>query len=252
MWFSACLPWSPRKLARSLRLPSLVFSAGGGDKSSGDIARNPMASQQTSRTSLLTLGAIAFGPGLLVLYAMLVPLVFAVLIASRPSAGTGFAIGLPDVVALSLITILPPLCAFLAARDCEKRHELDSPCPGDLRRAAAHSPGACLPDRCLHRRGLHGGRRGCHGGLGPQSAGATVRADPAYPHARPHPSVGCACEHDHPQVECSPCLFGPARGTMTPRLSREGTFGSDSCAVVGGVWRRGEALRSWDAGHQAR
>ncbi len=75
-----------------------------------------MASERTSRPSLLALGAIAFGPGLLLLYAMLVPLVLAVLFASRPSAATGVAAGLPDVVALSLITLLPPLCAFLAAR----------------------------------------------------------------------------------------------------------------------------------------
>ena len=75
-----------------------------------------MASQPTSRPSLLALGAIAFGPGLLVLYAMLIPLVLAVLFSGRASAGTGFAVGPPDLVALSLITILPPLGSFLAAR----------------------------------------------------------------------------------------------------------------------------------------
>jgi hypothetical protein len=75
-----------------------------------------MESQRTPRPSLLALGAIAFGPGLLVLYAMLTPLVLAVLFSGRASAGTGFAVGPPDVAALSLITILPPLGSFLAAR----------------------------------------------------------------------------------------------------------------------------------------
>jgi hypothetical protein len=74
-----------------------------------------MASQRTSQPSMLALGAIAFGPGLLLLYAMLVPLALAVLFAGRPPAGTGLAAGLPDIVALSLITILPPLGSFLAA-----------------------------------------------------------------------------------------------------------------------------------------
>jgi hypothetical protein len=75
-----------------------------------------MASQRTSRASLLVLGAIAFGPGLLLLCAMLVPLVLAALIAGRPPAGTEFAAGPPDIVALALITILPPLGSYLAAR----------------------------------------------------------------------------------------------------------------------------------------
>jgi hypothetical protein len=69
---------------------------------------------------LLALGAIAFGPGLLLLYALLVPLVLAVLFAGRPSAGSGFAAGLPDIVALSLITILPPLVSFLAAHAVQR------------------------------------------------------------------------------------------------------------------------------------
>ncbi len=75
-----------------------------------------MASQRTSRPSPLALGAIAFGPGLLLLYAMLVPLVLAVSFGGRPSAGTGGAAGLPDLVVLALIIILPPLGSFLAAR----------------------------------------------------------------------------------------------------------------------------------------
>jgi hypothetical protein len=75
-----------------------------------------MAPPHTYRSSLLVLGAIAFGPGLLILYAMLIPFVFAVLFASRSSAGIGFEAGLPDLIALSSTIILPPLCAFLAAR----------------------------------------------------------------------------------------------------------------------------------------
>ncbi len=75
-----------------------------------------MASQRTSPPSLLALGAIAFGPGLLLLYAMLVPIVLAVLLDGRASSGAGFAAGLPDIVALSLIILLPPLLSFLAAR----------------------------------------------------------------------------------------------------------------------------------------
>ena len=47
---------------------------------------------------------------------MLIPLVLAVFISGRASAGTGNALGPPDVVALSLIAILPPLGSFLAAR----------------------------------------------------------------------------------------------------------------------------------------
>ena len=78
-----------------------------------------MASQRTSRLSLLALGAIAFGPGLLVLYAMLIPLVLAVLFSGRASAGAGNALGPPDVLALALITILPPLGSFLSARTAQ-------------------------------------------------------------------------------------------------------------------------------------
>jgi len=78
-----------------------------------------MASQRISQPSRLAFAAIAFGPGLLLLYAMLMPLVLAVLFGGRASAGAGFAVGLPDIVALSLITILPPLGSFLAARTAQ-------------------------------------------------------------------------------------------------------------------------------------
>ena len=82
-----------------------------------------MESQHTSRPSPLALGTIAFGPGLLLLYAMLVPLVLAVLFAGRPSAGTGVAAGLPDLVALVLSFILPPLGAFLNFRVLKRNFE---------------------------------------------------------------------------------------------------------------------------------
>ena len=75
-----------------------------------------MAPEHTPRSRLLVSGAIAFGPGLLVLYAMLVPIVISALFARGSAQAPGFYAGLPDLFAIASAAGLPLLCAVLATR----------------------------------------------------------------------------------------------------------------------------------------